>query len=150
MCWMLVGAARNDANFSGRHLENAELRMKAKSAELGNDEQLAVGGIEETIVHRGVRGINVNGHALLHRRVAIAAKRDDAVDEVRLLFGNRQRIPAQLIRRSGDLKKRPAANQSRRNLFVGTMRDGRADAIGPDAAIDGPRCGKGVPLNCSV
>ncbi len=38
--------------------------------------------------------------------------------------------------------ERPAADQARRNLFVGAMRDRRADAIGPGAAIGGARRGK--------
>ena len=78
----------------------------------------------------------------LHRRIAVAAKRDDAIDEVGLLFGNWQRIPAKLIGRSGNLKKRSAANEPCGNLFVGAMSDGRTDAIGPGAAIGGARRGE--------
>ncbi len=135
-------AAGNDADFAGSDIKNAEFCVKAKSAELGNDQQFAVGGVEEAILHRGVGGVEVDGDALLHGRIAVAAKRDDAIDEVGLLFGNGQRVPAQLIGRSRDLQKRPAANESCGNLFVGAMGDGGTDAIGPGAAIGGARRGK--------
>ena len=57
-------AARDDADLARRDIENAEFRVKAKSAELGNDQQFAIGGVEETILHRGVGGVDVDGDAL--------------------------------------------------------------------------------------
>ena len=126
--------ARNHADLARRDLQNAELGMKAKRAQLRNDQHLAVGGVEEAVLHRRVCGIEMNRHARLHRRIAVAAQRDDAVDEISLLFGNGQRIPAQLIGRRGNLEKWPAANQSCRESLR------RADAS-PMAGCDKSRCG---------
>src|SRR4051812_11157692 len=81
----------------------------------------------------------MNGNANLHRWIAIPPQRHDAINKVRIPFGNRQRIPSQLIRRSGDLDERTAANELGRNLFVGPMRHGRTNAIGPRPAIRRPR-----------
>ena len=115
---------------------------ESESSQLRHDQQLAVGAIEEAVPHGGVGGVEVDGDAGLHGRVAVAAERDDAVDEIGLLFGNRQRIPAQLIGRGRRLSERSAANQLRGDLFIGAMSYRRADAIGPGAAIGGPRSRK--------
>ena len=80
-----LDTAGDDADFAGRHFEDAELRVKAKSAELRNDQQFAVGGVEEAILHGCVGGVEVDGNTLLHGRIAVAAKRHDAVDEVGFL-----------------------------------------------------------------
>src|ERR1019366_9564893 len=40
-------AARDDANLSGRHFEEAEFRVKAERSQLGNDEKFSIGGVEE-------------------------------------------------------------------------------------------------------
>ena len=130
-----LDAARDDADLAGRYFENAQFGVKAQRSELRNDQHLAVGGIEEAILHGGIGGIEMNGEAGLHRRIAIAAERDDAVDEVRLLFGQWQRIPAELIRSGGRFEERAAANQARGNLLVRAMGDRGANAIGPGAAI---------------
>ena len=137
-----LDAARNDADLAGRDFENSEFRVKAKRAELRDDQQLAIGGVEEAVLHGGVGGVDVNGDADLHGRIAVAAQRHDAVDEVGLLFGNRQRIPAELIGRGGNFEKWSAANELCGNLFVRAMRYGWANAIGPGAAIGGSRRGK--------
>ena len=88
-------AARNHADFAGSDIENSKLRVKAKRAELRNDQQFAIGGVEEAILHGGVGGVDVNGHAHLHGRIAVAAKGHDAIDEVGLLFGNRAADPSE-------------------------------------------------------
>ena len=87
-------AARDDADLAGSDIENAEFGVKAKSAELRNDQQFAVGGVEEAILHGRVGGVEMDGHARLHGRIAVAAKGHDAVDEVGLLFGNRAADPS--------------------------------------------------------
>ncbi len=62
--------------------------MKAKSAELRNDQQFAVRSVEETILHRGVGRVEMDGDALLHGGITVASKGNDPVDEVSLLFGD--------------------------------------------------------------
>ena len=93
-----LDAARNDANLARRDFENSEFRMESKRAELRNNQQLAVGRVKEAVLHGGIRGVDVNRHANLHGRIAVATKCHDAINEVGLLFGNGQRIPPQLIR----------------------------------------------------
>ena len=137
-------AARDHADLAGRDVEDAEFGVEAQRAELGNDEQLAVGGVEEAVVHRGVAGVEVDRDAGLHRGIAVAAQRDDAVDEVGWLRGNGQRIPAQLIGRGRRLRGTGRCESGvAANLFVRAMRDRRPDAVGPGAAVGGARRGEG-------
>ena len=128
-------AARNHANLARSDIQNAEFGVEAQRSQLRHNQQLAVGVIEETVLHRGVGRVEMNRDAGLHRRVAIAAERDDAVDEVGLLFGERQRIPAQLIRASWELR----LNGPLRIRPCGNLFD-RADAS-PRGECDRSRCG---------
>src|SRR6266568_895847 len=75
----------------------------------------------------------------LHGRVAVAPKRDNTVNKVRLFLRNRQRVPSKLVWRSWHFEERTTANETSRNLFVGAVRDRRADSISPCAAIRGTR-----------
>ena len=117
-----LDTARDDADLARRNFENAELGVEPKRPQLRNDQHFAIGRVEEAILHRRVGGVEMNRQPDLHRRIAIAAERHDAVDEVSLLVGNRQRIPAQLVGRGGHLDKRAAADQSR----AGSLRRGDA------------------------
>ena len=135
-------SSRNHADLARLYAQDPQLRVEAKRAELRNDQQLPIGCVEEAIFHRMVRGIQMDRQARLHGRVAIAAQRDNAVDEVRFLVGNRQRIPPQLVRGRRHLDKRPAANHPPRNLLVRPMRYRRPDAICPRAPVGRPRRGK--------
>ncbi len=132
----------NHADLARPYAQDPQLRVKAKRAELRNDQQLPIGRVEEAIFHRMVRSIQMDRQTRLHGRVATAAQRDNAVDEVRFLIGNGQRIPAQLVRRRRHLDKGTAANHPPRNLLVRSMRYRRSDAIGPCAPIGRPRRGK--------
>src|SRR5208282_962718 len=81
----------------------------------------------------------MNGEAGLHRGIATAAERDDAVKEIRFLLGQRQRIPAQLIGRGWSFSEWPAADEAHGDFFIGPVRDRRTNAIGPGATIGGAR-----------
>src|ERR1035437_7315718 len=85
----------------------------------------------------------MNRESGLHRRIAIAAQRDDAVDEVCLLFGEREGIPAELIGSGGRFEEGTAADEARGNFLVGAVGDGGADAVGPGAASEVTRRSKG-------
>ncbi len=116
--------------------------MEAKRSHLRHDEQFSIGIGKKTILHGGVCGIKVNGNSGLHGRVAIAGKGDDAIEKIRFLFRERQRIPAKLIGRGGGFSKRSAAEQASRNLFIGAVSYRGPNAIGPGAAVQRSRRGK--------
>src|SRR5579871_962615 len=137
-----LDAARNDTNFPWRYVEDAQFSMKAKGAELRDNQQFAVGRVEETVLHRRICSIKVDRDSLLHRGVAVSSKRNDAVDKVGLFFGNRQRVPAELVGRCGNFEKRSASDELGRNFFVGPVSDGRTNAIGPRAPIGSTRRGE--------
>ena len=80
-------------------LEHAEFGRDAQPALLRHDQQFAVGVVEKAPLHRAVRGIDVNADAGLRRRAAIAGHGEQAVDEIGRRGRQRQRIPAQLVRR---------------------------------------------------
>src|SRR5580765_2924518 len=90
-------APRNQAYLPGRNIEDAKLRVNTQRPKLRNNQQLAVSGVKKTVLHRRIGGIDMDRHANLHCRIAVATYRHDAVDEVRLLLWNRQWIPAKLI-----------------------------------------------------
>ena len=46
-----LDAARNDGDFAGCEVEDAEFGVEHEAAELGDEEQLAVGGVEEAVGH---------------------------------------------------------------------------------------------------
>ena len=134
-----LDAAGDDADLARRNLKYAEFGVKLERTELRNDEELSIGGIEEAVVHGSIGGIEVDGGSDLHGRIAIAAKRNDAINEIRLLLGERQWVPAQLIGSCRRLQKWPAADQPRSNLFIRTMGYRWTNAISPGAAIGGTR-----------
>ena len=80
-------AARHDADFAGRDVQDAELGSHGQRALLRHDQKLTVGVVEEAVGHRRVGGIKVHGGARLLRGVAVAAHRDEARDEIRGLRG---------------------------------------------------------------
>ena len=131
-----LDAARNHADLAGRHLEDAELGVQAESSQLRHDQHFSVGVREEPFAHGCIGGIEVDGDACLHGGVAVAAERDHAIKEIRRLFRQRQRIPAQLIRRGPRFSERAAAYQAQGKFFIRTVRDRGANAIGPGAAIE--------------
>ena len=81
----------------GARLENAELGVEHEAAQLGHEQQFAVGGVEEAVGHALVGRIDVDCDAGVHAEVAVAGQGDEAVDEVGRLRGQRQRVPAQLV-----------------------------------------------------
>src|SRR4029077_20097456 len=80
-------AALDDGDLARLDVEHAELRADREPPLLRDDEQLAVGVIEEAPFHRARGDIDVRGHA------AVAADGDQAVDEVDRLGRDRKRIP---------------------------------------------------------
>jgi hypothetical protein len=107
----------HEDDLTGRHVEHTELGVHRECACLRDDQQLAVSVVKEPVRHRPVGGVDVNGRTGLDRRIPVAAKRHDAIDEVRRLGRNRKRPPAQLIRGRRDLVERTASDQAVRDRF---------------------------------
>ena len=85
-----------------RH-RSRQLGHETLAALLRHDQQLAVGVVKRALGHRAIRRVQMHARAGLRVRIAIARHRDQAFDKVGGLGWNRQRVPAQLIRRSLDL-----------------------------------------------
>ncbi len=49
---------------------------------LRNDQHFSVGVVEKTIGHRGIGDVDVNSHARVGMRVAVARHRDQAINEI--------------------------------------------------------------------
>ena len=109
--------------------------MEREAAELGDEEQFAVGGVEEAVGHGFVGGVDVDGYAGVHGEVAIAGEGGEAVDKVRGLGWEWEGVPAELAGRGFDLVERGGADQAVGDALVGLVHDRRADAIGPGAAV---------------
>ena len=107
-----LDAARHDADLARRDVQDAELRADRERTELRRDQELAVRVVEEAILHRRVRGVHVHRGAGLQRGIAVAAERDEPLDEVRRRLRDRQRSPAELIRRRGHLVERRATQRA--------------------------------------
>ena len=101
-------------DLAGRHVEDAQLGMHGQRALLRHDQQLAVGVVEESIAHRTCWPRTCEWRRpTAMRRVAIAAERDDAVDEVgRRRSGSDSGAPSKLIGRRRHLVERAAADQA--------------------------------------
>jgi len=94
-------AAGDHGDFLRFQLDQAQFRGNRQPAFLRHDQQFAIGRIEETL-HRAVCRVHVDGAAAHRFGAAIAGHRLPAIDEVRWrrAVGQRQRVPAQLVRRS--------------------------------------------------
>src|ERR1700750_2704172 len=64
-------AARDNADFTRRDIENPEFRVEAKGAELRNNQEFSVGCVKEAILHGSVRRVEMNGDAHLHGWIAV-------------------------------------------------------------------------------
>ena len=139
-----LDAARNHRQLAWRSLQNAQFGTQQEPALLRQDQHFAVSVIKETVLHGSVGHVEMNAHAILHGRVAVAAQRDDAFHKIRLLRGQRQRVPAHLVGRRGHLCEWPAAHQrDLAKLAIRLMHHRGPDAVTPCAAIQQARSRKG-------
>src|SRR5579883_2833011 len=133
---------RQHADFARNHAYDAQLRMNAQTTLLRNHQHFAISVVEEAVIHRFIGSVDMDAHAGLHGRIAIAAKRNDSVHKIRRFSRNRQRVPAQLIWRSRNFSKWATADHPRRIFFIRLMRYRRLNAIGPGAPVDVARRGE--------
>src|ERR1700677_2367589 len=128
----------------GFDFEDAALGDEAESSLLREDEELAVGVVEDAVGHGGVGGVEVDAAAVVGGGVAVASERDQAFDEVGGGGWERERVPAHLAGRGGRLVEGTAAEESGFGEgLVGLVDDGGADAVHPGAAIEAARGGEG-------
>ena len=134
-------AARHDGDLLRLDVDEADLGREAEPPLLRHDQQLAVGVREEPIGHRPVRGVDVDAAAALRLGIAVAGHRDQALDEVRGLGRDRERIPAELVRRR-DACAEVAREEAVVDPLERLVQRGRADAIQPRAAVRVARRGE--------
>ncbi|MNM86767.1 hypothetical protein D3C81_989290 [compost metagenome] len=131
-------AARDHDDLLRFHFQAAQLGHHQQAPLLRHDQHLAVGVVEEAVMHRLVGQVQVDA-ATGHRfRAAITGHRHDAVDKVGRHGRHGRRAPAHLVRRRRHFVKsaQPAARlQTAERLVHG----GRADAVQPRAAVVGAR-----------
>ena len=118
--------------------------MEGEASELGDEEEFAVGGVEEAVGHALVRGVDVYGCTGVHRGVAVTGEGGEAVDEVGGLVGYREWVPTELVGRGFDFVEGCRADDSVGDALVRLVHDGRTDAVGPGAAVERARRGEGA------
>jgi hypothetical protein len=108
---------------------------------LRDDQQFAVGVVEEAPLHRRVGGIQVDADAVLSRRRTVAGDGVEAIDEIDRSVRQWQWIPAQLV--GGD---RPRVEVVVEACLVEQrkrpMHRRRADPVQPAAAVFPARRGE--------
>ncbi len=143
-----ANATRDHHDFLRFGVNQAEFGSKAKSPLLQHNQHLTVGAIEETLPHRAIDGVQIDGCATLHMWVAITGHADEAVDEVHGFRGGCQglRIPTQLIGRRRDLQV-VLADSTVADVLERRVRGAGADAIEPGATVGVTRRGEGRARN---
>jgi hypothetical protein len=106
---------------------------------LRHDEEFTIGIAEPPIRHVAIGDVDMDADSALGLRRSIAGHGVDAFDEIHGRCGNRQRIPAQLIR--GYRAGTEIAVECRLDKFgKRTMHRSGSDAIQPTAPICMPGC----------
>jgi hypothetical protein len=137
-----LDAPRDEHHVTGRRVEYTELGVHAERARLRNDQQLAIRVVKESVPHRRVGGVDVNGGAGLRRGIAVAADRHQPVHEVGRLGRNRHRAPPKLIGRRRNLVERTTADEPRVASLEWLVHRRRPDAIGPGRLAHAARRGE--------
>lgn len=91
-------AARDDRELQAPNKHPSQLGDEEQPPFLGHDKELPVSILEGTSRHRPSGCVQMTPTALLCIRIGVASQGDDAFKEVGRRAGNRQRIPAQLVR----------------------------------------------------
>ena len=118
--------------------------MEKDAAKLGDEEELAVGGVEEAVGHAFICGVDVDGYAGVEGGVAVAGEGDEAVDEIGGLGGEGEWVPAELVGWGLDLVEGGGADEAVGDALVGLVHHGGADAVGPGATVEVARRGEGA------
>src|SRR5690606_27686317 len=110
---------------------------------LRDDQQLAVGAVEEAAAHRSVGRVHVDADARACARTAVAGHGEQAIDEVDPgpARWHRQRIPAQLVRRHRAIAEILVQARLRIRLEAAVHRR-RTDPVQPAAPVGVARRGE--------
>src|SRR5438552_4297293 len=92
-------AAWNHNDLLWLGFNRTELGVEAKATVLQDDQHLAVCAVEVPVLHRPIGRIEMDAAAALRSGIAVPGHCHEALHKVLRLCRNRQRIPAQLIRR---------------------------------------------------
>ncbi|KAG1450372.1 hypothetical protein G6F57_016420 [Rhizopus arrhizus] len=134
-------ATRDHRDLLRLDLDHAHLGQQAQRAQLGHDQQLAIGVVEIAADHVAVGRVQMDAHTRVRIGRTVATHGVQAFDEVGRQLRQRQRAPAQLVRR-GRLCAEITLQlrlRERGELAVG---DRRAYPVQPAAAIAAARRGK--------
>jgi hypothetical protein len=131
--------ARNQGNFLRFHVEYAKLGFNMQAPLLRHDEEFTIGIAEPPIRHVAIGDVDMDADSALGLRRSVTGHGVDAFDEIHGRCGNRQRIPAQLIR--GYRAGTEITVECRLDKFgKRTMHRSGSDAIQPTAPICMPGC----------
>ena len=135
-------AARNDCDFLGLQIDAAELGAKSQCSELRHDQQFAVRTVEAAVAHRLIGRIEMNAATPMRFGRAVFCDGQETVDKIRRRGGQRQRIPAQLVRRERLISCAVGENIAFHRVKR-PVRYRRPNAVQPGSSIRVPRSGKG-------
>ncbi|MCW0448988.1 hypothetical protein NB706_001822 [Xanthomonas sacchari] len=135
-------AARDHRDFLRRHFQRAQFGAQAQLPELRDQQQFRIGVVEEPALHRRVGRIQVHRHAMLPLGRAVAGHGVQAVDEVHRRLRQRQRAPAQLVRRHLTALEVVVERAGTVVSDEAAVHHRRADAIQPTAPVDATRRGE--------
>src|SRR4249919_647416 len=134
-------AAWDHRDFVRLDIEYTELGGDMQAALLRHDQEFAVGVVEEAVLHRLVRRVQVDADAALRAGRTVAGHGEQPVDEIDRRPRQRQRAPAQLVGRDRTVAEVvvEVRMQVRRER---AMHRRRADAVQPAAMIGMARRGE--------
>jgi len=107
-----LDAAGDEGDLAGGKIEYAEFGVEHQAAQLWDEEQFAIGGVEEAVGHAFVGCVDVDRVAGVHTEVAAAGQCGQAVDKVGWLGGQRERVPTELAGRGFDFVEGGRADEA--------------------------------------
>ena len=78
-----------DRDLTRSYCDHAELGGKPQPSQLWDDQQLAVGVVKNAVLHRLGCAVDVDRNSAPRARIAVAAHRDEPVDEIRRFLRER-------------------------------------------------------------
>ena len=135
-------APRDHRELAGGHVQQAELGAQQQAPGFRHDQQFAVRVDEVAVHHRRAGRVPVNPDPGVAERVAVAADRVQAVDEVGARGRDVRRVPAHPVGIRLDLTERRAAQQAVVDSPERRVRGRRDDAVDPGAPVHRPGLGE--------
>ena len=128
----------------GSTLQPSELRIEHERAQLRHDEHLAIGAVEKSPLHGSIGGVQIDRASGVTFGSPFPAIGTSPSMKSVGAAGQRQGIPAQLIRRDRRVIRR-LVEPWMRQAPERPVRDGRTNAVQPRTAVGVPRRGECRP-----